>query len=83
MIWLSEFMISVSSSWQERSKSKDCKSCSWDDSSEKSAALADCSVRTKKLLNKKVKKYEKKLGSIFAGLKTGFFRASCFGLFWF
>jgi hypothetical protein len=43
MIWLSEFMISVSSSWQERSKSKDCKSCSWDDSSEKSAALADCS----------------------------------------
>jgi hypothetical protein len=44
MIWLSEFMISVSSSWQERSKSKDCKSCSWDDSSEKSAALADCIV---------------------------------------
>jgi hypothetical protein len=46
MIWLSEFMISVSSSWQERSKclSKDCKSCSWDDSSEKSAALADCQI---------------------------------------
>jgi hypothetical protein len=39
-----------------------------------------CSVRTKKLLNKK---YEKNLGSILGGLKTVFFRASCFGLFWF
>ena len=42
-----------------------------------------CSVRTKKLLNKKVKKIEKKFGRIFFGLKTVFFRASCFGLFWF
>jgi hypothetical protein len=31
-----------------------------------------CSVRTKKLLNKKVKKNEKKFGRIFFGLKTFF-----------
>jgi hypothetical protein len=42
-----------------------------------------CSIRTKKLLNRKVKKFEKKFGGIFFELKTGFFRASCFGLFWF
>jgi hypothetical protein len=42
-----------------------------------------CSVRTKKLLNKEGKKIEKIFGRIFFGLKTGFFRASCFGLFWF
>jgi hypothetical protein len=35
------------------------------------------------LLNKKVKKIENNFGIIFFGLKTGFFRASCFGLFWF
>jgi hypothetical protein len=35
------------------------------------------------MLNKKVKKIEKKFGRIFLGLKTDFFRASCFGLFWF
>ena len=40
-----------------------------------------CSVRTKKLLNKKVKKLEKNLESIFFGFKNCFFRASCFGLF--
>ena len=38
-----------------------------------------CSVRTKKLLKIQVKKIFKKLGSIFFGLKTGLFRASCFG----
>jgi hypothetical protein len=36
-----------------------------------------CRVRTEKLLDTKAKK--KKLGSIFWGLRFGFFRASCFG----
>jgi hypothetical protein len=36
-------------------------------------------VCTKKLLDTKVKLKKKKLGSILWGLKTGFFRASCFG----
>ena len=40
------------------------------------SALKSCII-------KKLKKIEKNLGSIFFGLKTGFFRASCFGLFWF
>jgi hypothetical protein len=39
-----------------------------------------CSVRTKK---EKLKKVLKNLESIFLGLKAVFFRASCFGLFWF
>jgi hypothetical protein len=37
----------------------------------------------KSCLIKKLKKIEKNLGSIFFWLKTVFFRASCFGLFWF
>jgi hypothetical protein len=37
----------------------------------------------KSCLIKKEKKIEKKFGRIFFGLKTVFFRASCFGLFWF
>ena len=37
----------------------------------------------KSCLIKKFKKLKKKFGRIFFGLKTGFFRASCFGLFWF
>jgi hypothetical protein len=36
-------------------------------------------VCTKMLLDTKVKKKFKKLGSIFGESKTGFFRASCFG----
>ena len=40
-----------------------------------------CSVRTKKLLNKKVEKIQKKFGRIFFGLKTVFFRARCFWFF--
>jgi hypothetical protein len=38
-----------------------------------------CGVRTKRLLDTKVKKFLKKLGSIFWGKKIVFFRTSCFG----
>ena len=37
----------------------------------------------KSCLIKKFKKLKKNIGRIFFGLKTVFFRASCFGLFWF
>ena len=37
----------------------------------------------KSCLIKKLKKIEKNFGRFFLGLKTVFFRASCFGLFWF
>jgi hypothetical protein len=38
-----------------------------------------CRVRTKKLLDTKIKKFKKEFGKIFFIIKNSFFRTSCFG----